>query len=335
MMGIQAKLQKVESALAELESHGKSCRLCPRRCAVDRRKEKTGYCRTGDAASVSHALLHFGEEPVLSGPDPCGPDNPVSLEERRGSGAMFFSGCSLKCLFCQNHQISWREAGVEVNDHALAQSMLDLQERGAANINLVSPTHVLLPILRALHIALPRGLRLPIVYNSHGYESAAVLQSLDGIIDIYLPDLKYASPGLSEKLSRAADYSQAAGSALIEMFCQQPVLEIDHRGVALRGLIVRHLILPGHTEDSLVILDWLRRRLAPSIGLSLMSQYSPCFLAPEDLRRTITPREYRRVMDHALDLGFENLFVQPRPFQPGENLIPDFSRDEPFVWQKT
>jgi putative pyruvate formate lyase activating enzyme len=334
-MGIQAKLPKLESALKELEGQGTACRLCPRRCAVDRGKGKTGFCRTGSTASVSHVLLHFGEEPVLSGPNPCGLENPAAAQERHGSGAVFFSGCSLKCLFCQNHQISWQEAGAKISDYALAQAMLDLQEQGAANINLVSPTHVLLPILRALHIAFSRGLRLPIVYNSHGYESAAVLRNLEGIIDIYLPDSKYSSSCISEKLSQAADYSQAAGGALIEMFCQQPVLEIDHLGLAQRGLIVRHLILPGQTDDSLAILDWLRRHLAPSIGLSLMSQYSPCFLAPEDLRRTITPREYQRVLDHALDLGFENLFLQPEPFKPGEHLLPDFARDEPFVWHKT
>ncbi len=333
-MGFRDKLQRLKSALADLEGHEQACRLCPRRCAVDRREGKTGFCRTGSLASVSHVLRHFGEEPVLSGPSPRGRADTESPQGRRGSGTVFFAGCNLKCLFCQNHQISWRDSGAEIEDSALAQAMLDLQAQGAANINLVSPTHVLIPILRALCLALLGGLRLPIVYNSHGYESAAVLRRLEGIIDIYLPDLKYSSRCVSERLSRAADYYPAACAALIEMFCQQPVLETDHRGMAQRGLIVRHLILPGHTDDSLVILDWLRRRLAPSIGLSLMSQYSPCFLAPEGLRRPITPREYQRVLNHALDLGFENLFLQPEPFQPGENLIPDFSRDEPFVWHK-
>jgi putative pyruvate formate lyase activating enzyme len=214
----------------------------------------------------------------------------------------------------------------------LARDFLSLQAEGAANINLVSPTHFLIPILRALRTATREGLRLPVVFNSNGYESVAVLRELEGIVDIWLPDLKYFDSALAGSLSGAPDYFKIARAALIEMYCQQPVLDIDASGLATRGLIVRHLVLPGHKDDSLRILDWIHRRLSPSIGLSLMSQFYPCHEAPPELRRTVTYEEYTRVVEHAETLGFDNLFVQPEMFSGGENLIPDFGRPEPFQW---
>lgn len=250
-----------------------------------------------------------------------------------GSGTIFFTGCNLKCLFCQNYQLSWLLEGAEVTDEELAGMMLDLQAQGALNINLVSPTHVVLPILRALRIALGRGLRLPLVWNSNGYDGLDVIRALEGIIDIYLPDLKYHSPALSKKYSAAANYFDHAAAALREMSVQQPVLETGQEGTARRGLIVRHLVLPGAADDSLFLLRWMSENLSPYIGLSLMSQYRPCYEAPEEIRRSLTPEEYKPVADLAVELGFDRLFLQPEPFRPDEHLVPDFRKKKPFRWE--
>jgi putative pyruvate formate lyase activating enzyme len=218
----RSKLTRIKAALTRLSGHAMECRLCPRECGVNRRKGEKGYCGEGPSPRISHALLHFGEEPVLSGVSDCGREKGARTVQRRGSGTIFFSGCHLRCVYCQNYQISQEGAGGIQTVAALAQSMLDLEAQGAANLNLVSPTHMLLPILEALEIALENGLGLPIVYNCSGYESDRVLRHLEGIIDIYLPDLKYASPLLSESLSGAHDYFEAACAALTEMYCQQP-----------------------------------------------------------------------------------------------------------------
>ena len=326
---IEAKAGRIENALAVLSEQETACYLCPRNCGVDRRTGR-GVCRAGTKAEVSHALLHFGEEPILSG------DGEAAGGEsggRSGSGTLFFAGCNLACRFCQNYQISWFDEGRPVGDNDLADMMLDLRNRGALNINFVSPTHLVLPILRALRKAVPKGLDIPLVYNSNGYDSPATLRELDGVIDIYLPDAKYVSTDLSSRFSGAADYFERAATALVEMHRQQPHLEIDENGAALKGLIIRHLVLPGCGEDSLKVLRWIRDNLSPSIGLSIMSQYRPCHRAPEELNRTLTPEEYGRVVDFALSLDFENLFIQPEPFGPDEHLVPDFRLPEPFRWK--
>ncbi len=331
-MGID-KAGLIEAALARLSPLETECTLCPRMCRVDRRAA-TGICRTGAAARVSHALLHFGEEPALSGHEDCARTVTEGGRGSGGSGTVFFGGCNLKCLYCQNYQLSWLDEGPAVNDADLAAKILDLQKSGALNINFVSPTHVVLPILRALRIAWDRGgISVPLVYNSNGYDSSDVLACLEGIVDIYLPDLKYASPGLSESYSGAADYFEKASAAVREMSVQQPVLELDAKGIARKGLIVRHLVLPGHAEDSVEVLRWARGHLSPYIGLSLMSQYRPCFKAPREIGRPVSPGEYRRVADAALELGFENLFLQPEPFAPEEHRVPDFDRKDPFDWK--
>jgi len=329
------KIRRIDRALEALSGLESDCTLCPRRCRVDRRKEATGICQTGAKARVSHALLHFGEEPVLSGPSNDARSEraggrPVPM---RGSGTIFFSGCNLKCLFCQNYQLSWLNEGNPTSDLELAGMMLDLQKQGALNINLVSPTHVILPVLRALRIAYARGLSIPLVYNSNGYDRSAVIDRLAGIIDIYLPDIKYFSPAMSKKYSGAADYFKNSGPAVRKMSIQQPVLELDDREAARKGLIIRHLVMPGFVEDSLSIIRWIRANIPPSIGLSLMSQYHPCYKAPEEIRRPLTGEEYREVMNSALELGFENLFIQPEPFAPGEFLLPDFHKKDPFPWK--
>ena len=313
------KLELVNKALARLSPLEACCALCPRDCRVDRTKGADGICRTGRFASVSHALLHFGEEPVISG--------------KSGSGTVFFTGCNLKCLFCQNYQLSWLLEGTPVSDEELASLMLGLQSKGAHNINLVSPTHVVLPILRALRLALDGGLAIPLVWNSNGYDSLEVVRALEGVIDVYLPDLKYHAPALSKRYSAAPDYFGRASEAVREMSLQQPALDLGPGGTPRRGLVVRHLILPGAVEDTIVLLRWMRENLSPFIGVSLMSQYHACFKAPEEIRRAVSPEEYKRAADEALALGFDHLFLQPEPFRPDEHLIPDFRKDKPFRWE--
>lgn len=313
------KLELVEKALAGLSPLETRCTLCPRDCRVDRTRGADGVCRTGRQASVSHALLHFGEEPVISG--------------RAGSGTIFFTGCNLKCLYCQNYQLSWLLEGRPVTDEGLAAMMLDLQAQGARNINFVSPGHVVLPILRALRLALPRGLDVPLVWNSNGYDGLEAVRALEGIVDIYLPDLKYHSPELSKRYSAAPDYFQKASEAVREMALQQPALDLGAGGTARRGLVIRHLALPGAVEDTLVLLEWIGRNLSPFIGLSLMSQYHPCYKAPEEIQRGVSAEEYRRAAEAARALGLEQLFLQPGPFRADEHLVPDFRKEKPFRWK--
>lgn len=313
------KAELVEKALARLSPQETACALCPRDCRVDRTRGSEGVCRGGSQASVSHALLHFGEEPVISG--------------KAGSGTVFFAGCNLKCLFCQNYQLSWLDEGTPVTDAALADMMLGLQARGARNINLVSPSHVVLPVLRALHLALEGGLEVPLVWNSNGYDSLEVVRALEGIVDVYLPDLKYVSPELSRKYSAAPDYFARASEAVKEMSLQQPALDLGPDGTARRGLVVRHLVLPGAVEDTLAVLDWIGKNLSPYTGLSLMSQYHPCYRAPEEIRRGVTAEEYGQAAAAALALGLDRLFLQPEPFEADEHLVPDFRKDEPFRWK--
>jgi putative pyruvate formate lyase activating enzyme len=331
-MSTQRRIDRIEAALARLESHETDCRLCPRDCGVNRAAGERGYCESGREAVVSHALLHFGEEPILSGVRIAPEERDETSGARAGSGTIFFAGCNLKCRFCQNYQLSWLGQGRPANDEELAGMMLSLQDRGALNINLVSPTHFLLPILRALRIACSKGLEIPLVSNSNGYEKASLLAHLEGIIDIYLPDLKYFSAPLSFRLSGAADYFAHASEAVKEMACQQPVLVLDDQGIARRGLIVRHLVLPAQTGDTRAILEWLARELSPSVAVSLMSQYHPCFRSPEDMKRPLTKEEYGQALSIAEEIGFECLFVQPDSFALDEHLVPDFDRAEPFQW---
>lgn len=318
-MKMVRKSELVAKALDRLSPLETCCTLCPRGCRVDRTAGAEGVCRTGRLASVSHALLHFGEEPVISG--------------RSGSGTIFFTGCNLKCLFCQNYQLSWLLEGETVTDRELAAMMLGLQAKGAHNINFVSPSHVVLPILRALRLALTEGLDIPLVWNSNGYDGLEVVQALEGIVDIYLPDLKYHSPVLSQRYSAAPDYFAHASEAVREMSVQQPVLDLGPGGTARKGLVVRHLILPGAVDDTLVLLDWIGKNLSPFIGLSLMSQFHPCFKAPQEIQRGVSAAEYQRAADAAMALGLDHLFLQPEPFQPDEHLVPDFRKEKPFRWK--
>ncbi|MBU1185539.1 MAG: hypothetical protein KJ908_01460 [Acidobacteria bacterium] len=326
---MNTKAGLIKKALSSLSSHLRDCRLCPRNCGVDRIREERGFCGTAGELSLSRALLHFGEEPVLSGCEDCSAE---SEGNRSGSGTLFVSGCNLKCRFCQNYQISWNVDHSPTSTENLAGAMLDLRNLGALNINWVSPTHALIGLLRGLEEAVRRGLRLPIVYNSNGYELAPVVRRLEGIVDIYLPDIKFFSGALSSQLTGVSDYFVHASSAVEEMYCQQPRVEYAEDGTALKGLIIRHLVLPGCVDDSLHILDWIADRLSTTVPLSIMSQYVPCFKAPDGFQRRISGEEYLAVVRHAEKHGFENLFLQPLPFRNGEHRNPDFEKNDPFDW---
>lgn len=334
-MNAANKLTRIQQALDALSVHETECRLCPRQCGANRQNGEKGFCQSGNLASVSHALLHYGEEPVLSGLPGRASKATGNTSHPAGSGTIFFSGCNLKCLFCQNYQLSWLNRGEQVSDEELALMMLQLQEKNALNINLVSPSHVILPILRALKIAIQKGLSIPIVYNSNAYEKAEAIRCLEGIINIYLPDLKYFSPELSSRYSAAPDYFLHASQAILEMYCQQPALRLSKTNTALEGLIIRHLILPGETADSLAVLEWIANDLSPHACLSLMSQYHPCHQAPQEIQRNISSAEYSVVKDKAEELGFQTLFLQPEPFSGDEHLIPDFNLKSPFKWSQT
>ena len=273
------------------------CNLCPRKCNADR-TSSVGFCGCRERAVLSKYMLHHWEEPPISGTN--------------GSGALFFSGCTLKCVFCQNKEISLSPTGQEKTPEELADIFLTLQSMGAHNINLVTPTHFSSQIVRALDIARP-NLNIPVVYNTSGYESTETLKSLDGYIDIYLPDFKYYDSGLSAKYSKAPDYFTAASRALEEMYRQTGRYTEDENGILKKGMIVRHLVLPGQRHDSVRVLEELDRLLPKEdIRLSLMSQFTPDFVSDEykELKRRITTFEYNYVLSKAIELGFEGFFQQ-------------------------
>ncbi|MGN0620708.1 MAG: 4Fe-4S cluster-binding domain-containing protein [Porcipelethomonas sp.] len=285
------------------------CTLCPRNCHADR-INSAGICNSGEPIKAAKASLHFWEEPCISG--------------MNGSGTVFFSGCTLKCCFCQNFNISHENFGKEITVSRLADIFIELQDKGAHNINLVNPTHFVPQIIDALDISKNR-LEIPVVYNSGGYEKTETLKMLDGYIDIYLPDFKYADSKIAGKYSRAADYFNYASEALLEMHRQQPKIIMEN-DIMKKGLIVRHLVLPGCRHDSLKILDWLNENLpSDSFFLSLMSQFTPfyqCTCHPE-INRRITTFEYNSVAGKASDLGFRG-FTQKRSSANPE-FTPDFN----------
>jgi putative pyruvate formate lyase activating enzyme len=332
-MDIGIKLKAIDRALGRLSAQETDCRLCPRECGVDRKAGRPGFCGEVNQAAVGRGLLHYGEEPILSGYENWPGRKARASSPHRGSGTIFFRGCNLKCLFCQNYQLSWLGRGRPVSDEELSGLMLDLQSRGALNINFVTAGHILLPVLRSLRLAYRKGLALPLVWNSSSYEKASILAELEGIIDIYLPDLKYHSSAVSERLASAPDYFDWAGQAVREMHRQRPRLVLDKNGIAREGLIIRHLVLPGLYRDSIDILNWIREQFPPSVCLSLMGQYQPVFRAPGDLGRPLGPKEYRAVLDRAQAMGFEEIFAQDEAFQPEEHFLPDFDREDPFAWK--
>lgn len=286
-----------------------SCNLCPRMCGARRdAKRGNGYCRMGAMPVVARAALHFWEEPCISG--------------TKGSGTVFFTGCSLQCVFCQNEQISVRrEVGRALTARELSDVFFRLIEQGAHNINLVNPTHFASGIAEALRF---RPLPVPVVYNSGGYERAETLRMLEGLISIYLPDYKYWDSALSQRLSGAADYPEHAAEAILEMVRQTGPASFDGDGMLQRGTIVRHLILPGHTRNSIEVLDWLKENLPEGTLVSLMAQYVPCGRAADypEIDRRITKREYEKVQQHLFALGLDG-YVQERK-SAKKDFIPPF-----------
>ncbi len=276
----------------------KHCTLCPRLCGADRTKAP-GRCGAGGKLKVARAALHHWEEPCISG--------------SKGSDTVFFSGCSLQCCYCQNYPISAEGFGKEIPPDRLAEIFLHLQAQGAHNINLVTPTQWLPWILPALQNAKENGLTIPIVYNTGGYETKETVQALGGVVDIWLADVKYVSPALGKELSNAEDYFSVCEAAVQEMIRQVPKPIFNRDGLMQKGVILRHLALPGHTDDSFAVLDWMATLPAGSFLLSLMSQYTPFYKGAEHgLGRRITSYEYRKVVDHALALGLDSGFMQEK-----------------------
>lgn len=273
-----------------------SCSLCPRRCAINRLEDERGECRIGRYAVVSSFAPHFGEEGPLVG--------------RRGSGTIFFSGCNLHCVFCQNSEISQSALGEVVDAARLASIMLALQDYGCHNVNFVSPTHVVPQILEALPIAIEKGLRLPIVYNSGGYESLEVLRLLDRVVDIYMPDAKYGDDEAGEKYSAVSQYWNWNRKVLKEMHRQVGILQTDSSGVALKGLLIRHLVLPNGLAKSETVLRFIAEGLSPDSYVNIMDQYRPCYHAGSypELRRRLTVAEYEGAVRIARSLGLHRGF---------------------------
>ncbi len=285
----------------KLNENLKSCTLCPRRCGTNRRAGQTGPCGVDFNPKVAAVSVHVWEEPPLSGTG--------------GSGTIFFSGCTLKCRFCQNYPISQLGVGRILTPECLAREMLRLQNAGAHNINLVTPTHQAPAFVRALLLAVPLGLTIPIVYNTSGYETVETLKLLDGIVDIYLPDIKYDDPLAARFCSRREDYVEHNRLALLEMWRQVGPLRMDADGLAWRGMIVRHLVLPDNLSGTEACLQFLVREIGPDVWVSIMDQYFPAhdalFIPP--LNRKVTADEYRQALDLLDKIGLVNGFVQEHP----------------------
>lgn len=274
------------------------CLLCPRKCGINRSTGQTGVCGVSSEIKVARAALHYWEEPCISG--------------KKGSGAVFFSGCSLHCVFCQNREISDGKAGKVISKERLSDIFMELAVKGANNINLVTPGQYIPDIVWAVNDAKSRGMKLPIIYNTSGYENVTELKLLEGIVDVYLPDFKYMDSTLSARYSRAKDYPSVAKQALSEMVRQQPDVVIDDAtGLIQKGVIVRQLLLPGHVNDAKAVLKYLYDTYHDHVYISMMSQFTPIALKDyPEINRTVTRREYERLVDHALKIGITNAFIQ-------------------------
>ena len=275
-----------------------NCLLCPRKCGINRSTGQTGVCGVSSEIKVARAALHYWEEPCISG--------------KRGSGAVFFSGCSLHCVFCQNRESSDGKAGKLISKERLSDIFMELADKGANNINLVTPGQYIPDIVWAVNDAKSRGMKLPIIYNTSGYENVTELKLLEGIVDVYLPDFKYMDSTLSARYSRAKDYPSVAKQALSEMVRQQPDVVIDDAtGLIQKGVIVRQLLLPGHVNDAKAVLKYLYDTYHDHVYISMMSQFTPIALKDyPEINRTVTRREYERLVDYALEIGITNAFIQ-------------------------
>ena len=275
-----------------------NCLLCPRKCGINRSTGQTGVCGVSSEIKVARAALHYWEEPCISG--------------KRGSGAVFFPGCSLHCVFCQNREISDGKEGKVISKERLSDIFMELADKGANNINLVTPGQYIPDIVWAVNDAKSRGMKLPIIYNTSGYENVTELKLLEGIVDVYLPDFKYMDSRLSARYSRAKDYPSVAKQALSEMVRQQPDVVIDDAtGLIQKGVIVRQLLLPGHVNDAKAVLKYLYDTYHDHVYISMMSQFTPIALKDyPEINRTVTRREYERLVDYALEIGITNAFIQ-------------------------
>ena len=275
-----------------------NCLLCPRKCGINRSTGQTGICGVSSEIKVARAALHYWEEPCISG--------------KRGSGAVLFSGCSLHCVFCQNREISDGKEGKVISKERLSDIFMELAGKGANNINLVTPGQYIPDIVWAVNDAKSRGMKLPIIYNTSGYENVTELKLLEGIVDVYLPDFKYMDSTLSAMYSRAKDYPSVAKQALSEMVRQQPDVVIDDAtGLIQKGVIVRQLLLPGHVNDAKAVLKYLYDTYHDHVYISMMSQFTPIALKDyPEINRTVTKREYERLVNYALEIGITNAFIQ-------------------------
>ena len=274
------------------------CLLCPRKCGINRSTGQTGVCGVSSEIKVARAALHYWEEPCISG--------------KKGSGAVFFSGCSLHCVFCQNREISDGKEGKVISKERLSDIFMELADKGANNINLVTPGQYIPDIVWAVNNAKSRGMKLPIIYNTSGYENVTELKLLEDIVDVYLPDFKYMDSTLSAMYSRAKDYPSVAKQAISEMVRQQPDVVIDDAtGLIQKGVIVRQLLLPGHVNDAKAVLKYLYDTYHDHVYISMMSQFTPIALKDyPEINRTVTRREYERLVDYALKIGITNAFIQ-------------------------
>ena len=291
-----------------------NCKLCPRNCGVNRSK-RVGFCGAKDKMVVARAALHFYEEPVISGIN--------------GSGAIFFSYCNLKCIFCQNYEISWEHIGKEISVKKFSDICIRLQNEGAHNINLVTPTHFIPLVKEGLILAKKKGLSIPVVYNCSGYENVEALKMLDGLIDIYMPDFKYWDDDIAFKYSKCNDYKKYAIDAICEMYRQVGKFTLDNNGLMLKGVIVRHLLLPKRKDDAKRIVEYLYNTYGDNIFISIMNQYTPIKkLEFDELNHSVFDDEYDEVINFACDLGVSNAFIQEGGTQK-KSFIPDF-KDQKF-----
>lgn len=290
----------------------RDCILCPRECHADRTAGQVGYCNETDELMVARAALHMWEEPCISGEE--------------GSGTVFFSGCAMGCIYCQNHNIAEGNTGRSMSIERLSEIFLELQDKKANNINLVTPSHYVIHIIAAIILARRKGLKLPIVYNSSAYEKPETIRLLEGYVDIYLPDLKYMDQKPAGRYSNCGDYFTYASKAIMEMVRQVGEATFDERGIMTKGVIVRHLALPGYMEDSKNIIKYLYDTYGNSIYISIMNQYTPMPKAKDypELDRKITDKEYEALVEYAIDLGIENGFIQEGETAK-ESFIPEFN----------
>ncbi|MDU1413292.1 MAG: radical SAM protein [Clostridium sp.] len=288
-----------------------SCEVCPRNCKINR-NETTGFCKSTATVKVAKAYGHMWEEPCISGTN--------------GSGTVFFSNCNLRCVFCQNHDISQETIGKEISINRLSEIFIEQQSKGFHNINLVNPTHYVPQIIEALNIAKQKGLNIPIVYNSNGYENIETLKTLKGYIDIYIPDFKYFSDKYSIKYSSAPNYFNIASSAIKEMVNQTGPCAFNDDGLMKKGVIIRHLMLPGLLFDSKKVVDYIYKTFGDNIYLSLMNQYTPMFNADKypEINKPLNPNHYESLIDYCIDIGYKNAFIQESGTD-STTFVPDFN----------